>query len=215
MRRHRAPPFILLTSICLGLVVTDTEGRAAIVGFFRPNTITPAAIAADPVLANMQSWSVMVTTDGNWASAGMEMTLPAGSTYYNPVLGGNTKPSPAIIIVFPQLEFDTYVTGPTDSGSAGAPAVLGFFPEQPGPGDFGGTTGRFSVSWGDLVTDPPGTYEIARITFPNGVIPTVNPLSQTSQVNPDSTFFFIPEPAGAAVILCAAVSLARRRRRLR
>jgi hypothetical protein len=187
------------------------------------NTISPAAIAADPLLANMQSWSLVATTDGNWASAGMEAILPAGNTFYNPALGGNFRPNPAIVAAFPNIEFDTYVSAPADTGTGGAPAVLGFFPEAPGTGDFGGTSGRFSVSWGDLVEDAPGTYQIARLTFPIGVIPNVRNLdpdpnqvnpSRTSQVNPASDVVIpdIPEPASLGLVAAAGLLGLRRRR---
>jgi hypothetical protein len=204
------------------LLLVASNATAAITATWVNNPITPAAITNDPVLANMQSWSLRVTTDGNWASAGLEVILPAGLTFYNNALGGSTKPNPAIVAAFPAVAFDTYVSGPGDlGGGTGAPAILGFFPEQPGPGDFGGTTGRFSVSWGDLVNDPPGTYEIARLTFPSSVDVSgagypVNPTSKTSQVNPDSTVLIpnvgpVPEPTSLGLLAVAGLLAMRRR----
>ena len=203
---------------------TATSASAALSAFWTQNPISAAAITNDPVLASMQSWSLKVThTDGDWASAGLRATLPAGSVYYHHSLGGNTKPNPAFVALFPGLEFDTYVTSPLDNGSTGAPAVIGGHPASP-TADFGGTTGVFSVSWGDLATNPPGTYEIARLTFPNGVIPTIfregNPpslpnTSNTSQVNPDQTVFIpdiaIPEPASLGLVAAAGLLALRRR----
>ena len=58
-------------------VVVATSGAlarladAAITVTFVPVTIDAAAIANDPVLAGMQTWDIRVTTDGNWASAGL------------------------------------------------------------------------------------------------------------------------------------------------
>ena len=63
--------------------------------------------------------------------------------------------------------------------------------------------GRFSVSWGDpqATSGPgPGTYAIARLTFPQGVFPSVHPLSYVSQTNPNSTVNIIDlAPGGPAI----------------
>ena len=38
--------------------------------------------------------------------------------------------------------------------------------------------GVFSISWDNLAVDPPGTHRIARLTFPQGVLPAVHVLKQ-------------------------------------
>src|SRR5687768_15854001 len=103
---------------------TATAAQAAITATWVPVAINAAAIAHDPQLATKQSWDLRVTTDGNWASAGMRVILPAGQTFYKNALGSNTKPNPAFITIAPSLEFTTYVTAPGDTGSQGAPSVL-------------------------------------------------------------------------------------------
>jgi len=68
-----------------------------------------------------------------------------------------------------------------------------------------------------------GTFEIARLTFPQGVFPFIQQgPPETSQsisytVVPDQKAFVgqIPEPAGAAVAFCAAAAVLRRRVRAR
>jgi hypothetical protein len=134
-------------------------------------------------LAGHQSWDLVVTTDGDWASAGLAATLPNGLTFYKHPRGERTKPSPALVSLFPALAYTTYVTAPADTGTTGAPAVLGGFPEGQ-PLSMSGN--HLAVSWGDLVPDAPGTYPIARLTFPHGVLPSIHPQSTTSQVNPAS-----------------------------
>jgi hypothetical protein len=208
--------------------VMASSASAALTAQWVQNTITPAAITADPQLANMQSWSLRVTnTDGHWASAGLRATLPAGGVFYQTPAtrgGGDTHPNPAFFPVFPEVEFDTYVSSARNQAGSNAPAILGAYPENDPPQSFGGATdaipGRFSVSWGDpqATSGPgPGTYEIARLTFPTGMIPTINPAgqpaSQTSQVAPDQTIEIppIPEP-GSLGLLAAAGLLAIRRR---
>ena len=200
---------LFLAAAAVGSIASTAS--AAITASWTPVTISAAAIAQDPALATMQSWDLRVTTDGDWASGGLEMTLPAGSSFYNHAFGGNTKPSPALIAAFAGLEFDSYATGPGDNGVSGAPAILGGFPE----GTPVSTSGnRWGVSWGDLVADPPGSYQITRLTFPQGVMPVKNPLSVTSQVNPASDVFIpdIPEPSTLGLVAAAGLMAIRRRR---
>ncbi len=202
----------------VAVVATCAAGARGAIHFnFTANPISAAAIAQDPALANMQSWDLNAITDGDWASAGVLMTLPAGMNFYNHAFGGNTRPSPALIAVFPGLEFDTYVSSPADTGASGAPAILGGYPE----GDPMSLSGNvISVSWGDLVPDAPGTFRIMRFTWPQGILPDLlqGPPngSRTSQVNPDSTvLIFVPEPAtlglGAAAAMLLLTRTARRR----
>jgi hypothetical protein len=208
--------------------VMATSASAALTATWVPVTISQAAITADPTLATMQSWSLRATnTDGHWASAGLRATLPAGGVFYQtpPARGGgDSHPNPAFFPVFPEVEFDTYISSARNQAGANAPAVLGAYPENDPPQSFGGATdavpGRFSVSWGDpqATSGPgPGTYEIARLTFPVGMIPTINPAgqpaSQTSQVSPDQTIVVppIPEPASLGLLAAAGLLAIRRR----
>ena len=213
--------FIASVAACSAVA---TSASAAITAFWQQNPITPAAIAASPVLANSQSWSLHVTTDGDWASAGMRAVLPSG-TFFNHGFGGNTRPNPNLVSAAAGLPYDTYVSGPGDSGDPddpnnNPPGLLGGHPAGSTQSLSGAT---FSASWFNLTPDPGGTYEIARLTFPNNVLPQIfwegNPpslpnSSSTSQVNPDS-FTIIPQiiPEPASLGLLAAVGLLAVRRR--
>ena len=186
-------------------IASAAQARAAITASWHPITISAAAIADDPVLANMQSWDLRVTTDGNWASAGLRLTLPAGNTFYKHAPRRQHEAEPGVLP-------DCAGAGVSRRTSprrrtlrpVAPPAILGGFPEG-SPQSLGNSSaalpGVFSTSWGDLVTDPPGNYRIVRVTFPQGVIPQTHELSNTSQVNPDSTtlLYIIPEPAAAPV----------------
>jgi hypothetical protein len=215
---------LLSAAIAVGLFASAAS--AAITATWVQNTISAAAITNDPTLATMQSWSLNVTyTDGDWASAGLRATLPVGNVFYQNALGGNTKPNPSFVALFPGLAYDTYVTGPADTGSTGAPSVLGGLTEP--TASFGGATdptpGTLSVSWGDLVTSPPGTYEIARLTFPSSVSPsavTIDQASATFQVNPDGQVSIpgltggggtTPEPATLGLLAVGGLLGLRRR----
>ena len=197
---------------------------AAITAFWQQNPITPAAIAASPILGSSQSWSLHVTTDGDWASAGMRAVLPSG-TFFNHGFGGNTRPNPNLVAAAAGLAYDTYVTGPGDSGDPddpnnNPPGLLGGHPAG-STQSFSGST--FSASWFNLTVDAPGTYEIARLTFPNNVVPTIfwegNPpalpnSSNTSQVNPTSSTIIpqIPEPASLGLLAAVGLLAVRRRK---
>src|SRR5688572_30808450 len=215
--------FIASVAACSAVA---TSASAAITAFWQQNVITPAAIANAAILGTSQSWSLMVTTDGDWASSGMRATLPAGSAFYNNSFGSNTRPGPDIVGAFPAAAYDTYVSGPGDTGDANdpnnnPPGLLGGHPAG-SASSFTGTT--VSASWFNLTVDVPGTYEIARLTFPQGVIPVIFEervagqlalpnSSNTSQVNPES-FTFIPQiPEPASLGLLAAVGLLATRRR--
>jgi hypothetical protein len=194
---------VLMISIS---VVLCGSARGAITAFWQQVTITPVAITSDPTLASMQCWDLMVTTSGNWAAAAMGATLPASLTFYKHPLGGLTRPDPGLFGASPALEFTTYVSSPSDNGTNHTTTVFGGHP-QSFPPSLGDATspfpGRFSMVWGELIPDPPGTFQIARLTFPLAAIPDVvdNPdPSRTSQVSPDSTAFIpeIPEPSAVA-----------------
>ncbi len=219
--------------LCLAAVVAmgtiATSASAAITAFWQPigsgngsvgSMYPAAALTADPALANMQTWDLKVNTDGNWSSAGMRAVLPVGNTFYRSTSTGITKPE----IITANREFWTYGAAPSDTGETNFINVLGGFPEGDpvSNGTANGTNipGVFSLSWGDLVNDPPsppGGYQIARLTFPLGMLFDVsnsgpNP-SNTSQVNPDSTVTIpdIPEPATLGLLAGLGLVALRRR----
>jgi len=221
VRNSLALRTIVATALVALVGSTSSSASAALTAQFVQNTITPAAIAADPALANMQSWSLMVTnTDGHWASAGVRGVLPTGNVFYQTPAargGGNTHPNPALFAQFPDLQFDTYVSSARNQTGQNPPVILAPYPENDPPISFGGATdpvpGRISVAWGDpqATSGPgPGTYEIMRMTFPQSVAP--NGFLEVSQVQPDQTVaqnFYPPEPAAMNlffVVLAAATA---------
>jgi hypothetical protein len=207
-------------------LLTPHAARAELVAHWRANSVAPAAIANDPALAGMQSWSLMATnTSGIYASTGLRAVLPPGDVFYRHPLGGAVRPTNAQISVNPALAFHTYVTDPTHSpNGGGAPSVLGGFPDDPtSPASFGGPSdtlpGTFAVAWGDPQgppLHPTGTYEIARLTFPAGASPTVHPQSVVYYVAPEQPAPIpttIPEPHTAIAAATGAAFIGRRRRR--
>ena len=216
--------------VALTLLLSAASARAELTAFWRHNPITAAAIAADPQLAGMQSWSLIVTnTSGRWTGAGLRATLPSGAVFYNTPparLGGWTHPNPSSYSSFPDLEFDTYVSAPRNQAGADPPSILGSFPENQPPLSFGGPgdelPGTVSVSWADPrgLSHPVGTYEFARLTFPLGVLPAVHPQSVVQYVLPEQALLIpttIPEPpaVGAAAVAFAVLLIVTPRLRPR
>lgn len=211
--RHAIVCLMVLTGLAAHSV------RADLTAFWRNNPITTQAIFNDPTLAGMQSWSVMITnTSGFWVSAGLRAALPTGNNFYRNPLGGDFRPSASLINANPALAFHTYVTEPRTFNSG--LAVLGGFPEGQQV-SFGGPLdaipGTFSVAWGDVFgkPHPAGTFEIARLTFPTGMLPIVHPQSQTRTAVPDQMAFIpsIPEPAYTAMAYLVLAALNTRHRR--
>lgn len=199
------------TCIVLGVCL---RVRAELTAFWQNNPITPQAITDDPTLANMQSWSVITTnTEGFFATAGLRAVLPSAGTFYRHRDGGDFRPTIAQQNTHPALAFHTYVTQPAHNPITGIapPSILGGFPfgEQLSfGGSLDGIPGTFSVAWGDPSghTHPAGVFEIARITFPTGILPTIHPESQVSYTPPVQTTLIptsIPEPAVARIAIGA------------
>jgi hypothetical protein len=194
-----------------------TSARASITAFWQPVTITPAAISNDTTLANMQCWDLMVTTTGNWNAAGMGVVLPTGLVFYKHPLVEFIRPDPALFGSSPALEFSTYVSCPSETGTNHTTVVLSAFPQGFNP-HLGDLNGRFSMVWADVVNDLPGTYAIARLTFPAGVLAQIlhppGTFSETAQIDPDAIAIIpdIPEPSAFRSSLPAVVLVFARRR---
>ena len=220
----RTPPLLI---VVLTFVAAAQTARAELVAFWRHNPITAQAIAADPQLAGMQSWSLMTTIDtGRWASVGLRASLPQGLHFYNvptSLGGGHFHPTAPAIALHPALEYDTYVSAPRNQTGSNAPALLGPFPENEPPMSFGGPSdpvpGRFSVAWGDPIgqSHPLGTFELARWTLPSDALPTIHPASVIWYVIPDRMVLVpttLPEPGTTSAIAIAVASATWRRRSL-
>lgn len=210
--------FALFLLTLLGAVST---ADAALTASWRANAITATAISNDPMLAIMQSWSLVATnTTGYFQAVGLRAVLPQGQYFYRHPLGGSVRPTQAAINANPALAFHTYMTSQQQvSGqSIGGPAIFGGFPETE-PLSFGGPfdaiPGTFSASWGHpkaiVWNIPPGSYEVMRATFPLGVLPTIHPQSIIVYIQESTSVpTTIPEP-GALGLLVSGLILMRRR----
>jgi hypothetical protein len=208
------------TCAVIRMLAVAAAARAETIVFWRHNPITPQAIASDPALAGMQSWSLMTTIDtGRWASVGLRAMLPQSLHFYNvptSLGGGHFHPTAPAIALYPPLAYDTYVSAPRNQTGFNAPALLGPFPENDPPMSFGGPSdpapGRFSVAWGDPVgqSHPLGTFELARWTFHSDALPSIHPASFVALVIPDRMLLVpttVPEPTALGMLIVAMSSL--------
>jgi hypothetical protein len=208
----------MLVAAVLAALGLTSRATAQITAFWHRASISPAAIAEEPALANMQSWDLFATTSGNWLSARMAARLPAGVTYYKHPLGGLTRPDPSMFNSSPALQFTTYASAANDTGTNHTTLVLGSFLFNADPASIGDATsplpGVFDMMWGNSPpTAPPGTYQIARLTFAQGVLPEVLGSSATTQLNREADTFIpqIPEPNLGRLGGAIALVLLRRR----
>ena len=213
------------------LHVSSVIVLAALVGWCKPAfgiitttiarvPISPAAITADPTLANYQTWDlrVIVPADQHWGYSGFDALLTTGR-FYNPPFGAMT-PQPGLWSVFPELRYDTFVTQAADPNNDATfipPNITSGFPEPPAPVIFDDT--HISIVFHAL-TGPgvpgPGTFTVARLTFRNDSIGTIVGHSADRETGTQVPFAFtipVPEPsgAGAAIAVACALSMCLRR----
>lgn len=223
---------VLARAAFVAVAVSVSAAQALVLPFVEEVTISPAAIAADPVLASYRAFDLKVTIDpgDQFLVAGMTSILSSGS-FYSPVGGGTTP----VLNASGNLLFDTYVTiplfnpaTPTDPFFA-APGRYSPNPGAPLMPSAGGQTNTVDITWGALGgSGSAGVYTIGRFTLSpdangpiSGEIRTRNFL--TGGVPFDTSFFYntgivggrfgsitVPEPVFAA--FAAPLLLLRRRR---
>ena len=109
---------------------------------------------------------LVVTTDSEWFGAELLITLDTGSFYQHPY-GTVGPPEAGMISLFPELEFDTYLTGGTPDSDPGGLTCGGAV-------DLGGTPGvgncqfdesEIDVAWYRMQTLLVGDLMVARLTL--------------------------------------------------
>ncbi len=167
-------------------------------------TTTQASIEVVPtqpaVLPGYTAYGIYWNSAEDWTSAGLLVDLSQGTFYQDP-FGGDGPPNPALISIFPTLEFDTYVgiIGDITGGLPGSATDLGvwepFFTDQ-----------HINVSWFNTRTDDIGYIKIGNFTVTNDAIGTWR--IQSAGVIYEG---IIPEPATLALFSLAVPAMLRRR----
>jgi len=198
---------IMLAAMLLLAVCTPT--RAEFTWGFRQDYPTAAAIAGDPNLANMQSYVFFVTTEGDWLSAGLRATLQTGQSFYR-VPGA----APLIWNPFgtPAQQFTTSVTSPPDFFGDIYTTIDGGFPGSTASNGSASSIspGTFSVTWSDSIQSAPGSYDLARLTFPLSSSITGYHFEVTA-LNRFGEPVTIPEPDALGLLTLVGIRGQRRR----
>ncbi len=118
--------------------------------------ISAAAITEDPLLAEARCFDVVATLNNgdDWTVTGAVFTISNGVFYKSKFIDPNNPMVPLRTqwTTHPSLQYDTFVTRPTNFGTplfAGAQMV---------------TPERIELNWFDVITNNPGSYTIARVT---------------------------------------------------
>lgn len=144
-----------------------SAASAAIIPSWRINPISSAAVTANPSLAGAVSVSLLVELTGGslFNVAGLDLDpLFAGPgyapNYFNSGFGtDNSPPNPALVGLFPDLAFDSFVATTSAQGASIAGRLNGVGSAQVGQGGF-------NVAWGAAPnTGGTGVFEVARITW--------------------------------------------------
>ena len=163
---------------------------------------------------------LVVTTDTDWLSAQMAVTLDAPGQIYQDALGNvhPLSPNPAFFPVAPSLAFDTYVSNGVlgESVSTTHPICLDFC-----NGIF--DTDHISILWYTTATDDIGELALARVTLAEGANgtwrfaataePQDGPRVEVLDGIVENGVMYIPEPATLSLLTIGGLALIRRKRK--
>ena len=164
-----------------------------------------------PELNGYVTLDLVATTDSDWLSAQMIVTLDAPGGFYQDPLGNTNpqSPNPAFFPLAPSLEFDTYVSN----------GVLGESVSLTGAVDLGGPANEvfdadhLSILWYTTDTDDIGELTLARLSLAETAVGTWTFIATASpQGGPRlEVSGIIPEPATLGILALAGLALLRRR----
>ncbi len=127
--------------------------------------LTAAFVDVDntSALSGFVTQDLMVTTDNDWGTASMLVTLTNGTIYQDPN-GSDFVPNPLLFPSFPALEFDSYLDANGQQPNIAGQAV-----------DLGGDVQEFSgthidIAWFNTTLNDTGTFGIGRFTLSDDAV---------------------------------------------
>ncbi len=211
-----------MSRVVMSLVVIGLLGGAALGGpIFTWQTVpTPGDVGGGEYPGGYLSYDLMMTVDTNIAVTElyMQSDSPAPGDFYQDALGGDEGPALDVFVeMFPNLEFDTYITLPVTGGINGAAVDI-----VPGVRSLTFSDQLIDVMWGVAggAESSPGKFHVARIT-----VKSASPVpiggdwaiwaTETGTGDPtemQGRWEDLPEPATLLVLLGGALLGIRRRR---
>ncbi len=191
------------------LVVSLLAGVApAAVSFAWQFAPEPGLVGGGPYPTGYSSLDLMMTVDNSIALVELYMEAydPAAGDFYQHDLGDDEGPVPdQFIALFPDLEYDTYVTLAVDGGIIGAAVDI-----VPGVRPPTMSDKLLDVAWGVAggAESGPGTFHVARVTIKDELVGMMDWFLGTCEVYGTET----PEPATLTLLLIGGLGMLRRRR---
>jgi hypothetical protein len=110
---------------------------------------------------------IVLTTDTDWLSSQLVVTLTSG-TLYQDAAGGIGSPNPALFALAPSLEFDTYVSNGVVGQSVAVISAADLAPGAPVQCDANG----IALGWFSVMSNDIGSLPLARITLSDDAVGT-------------------------------------------
>lgn len=205
----------LLTSLVMAAAASTSH--AAIIGSPK---LVPRIVAGTPAGFTVYDLSINFTDQLFGQQLVVELT--SGSIFQQTPFGTDTAPTDALIPVFPDVAWDSFVTmGGYTSGTSSSVLVVGGSTEVPGkngPKKF--DTQGINIAWAPapgVVINSGTDFTVAQLTFSNDARGTIYFFSNaggTGQIFQGSVpdFYIFPEPTAAALVGLGLVAAAIRRR---
>ena len=160
---------------------------------------------------------LVVTTDTDWLSAEMAVTLDTPGQIYQDALGNTNpqSPNPAFFPIAASLEFDTYVSNGVLGESVSVTGVIIIPPDLTAF-----SIDHINILWYTTATEDIGTLALARVTLAetaNGMwefwataVPQGGPRAEVLGGIVENGVMYIPEPATFGICaICSLVCLRR------
>ena len=202
-----------LAAVCLMMVLASSASGVIVMDIVE---VDNSAVAE---LNGYVTQDLVATTDSDWLSAQMIITLDAPGGFYQDALGNTNpqSPNPAFFPIAASLEFDTYV----------ANGVLGESVSVTGAVDLGGPANEIfdadhvSILWYTTGTEDIGVLPLARLSIADTatgtweLVATASPQGGPRAVagGPVIDGLLVPEPATLGLVTLGGLAMLRRRRR--
>ncbi len=179
--------------------------------------------AGGPSLDGYRTYDFVITTDSDWLVSSLTVTPDVPGQIYQNLLTGNVPPLGALVPIYPDMAFDSFVTN-NELVKLGLPTDPDVVSIAPAPNNVMNSD-VIDITWYNVATDDIGELTLARITIAdiaNGTwsLAAYNvaggsstPALLVSRVPLVGGSFLIPEPATMLVMLGGGLALLAKRRR--